>query len=329
METHTVMFAIRPFSRNGVLNGSKYFKRSIFTVSELPNLDISKGVPGLLSPKGLDVAWTQYQKHLIDKLNSLVETSAENLTLFELVRNTDHNPDLAEINYYASQAYNNEFFFSSLKPSTNRDADVSPPTAKESRQVNISSSLIYNPLPEDHRADSYSSNNNNSHTVSSPEQQQRAAFRAAINDSFDSDIAFSELLVSRADAMFGNGYVWLVQAIPYGNANNGGLRSIGNSASNNGGGLFLVNTYNSATPFAKQPLEPSSEDSHQNMRVNSLSAQGKVADLGKPPTLRPLLNVHGWQHVYLTDYGISGKRKYLENLFNCIDWSILAKRASM
>lgn len=306
------MYALGSVARHS----RRAFVRTIFTVAELPNLEVSKGVPGLLSPQGLDVAWTQYQTFLVDKLNNLVESSADNLTLYELARNTDHNPDLAEINFYASQAYNNEFFFSSLKPSANRDADVSPPSAADVAKVDISTELKYNPLPEDHQSeDPLSRQSSSAANAISPESKQRAAFRAAINDSFDSDVAFRELLISRANATFGNGYVWLVQSVSQG----GQYGRLGSSSATSGG-LFLVNTYNAGTPFAKQPLET------QELRANSEAAQGMVAERDRPPALRPLLNINAWQHAYLTDYGVAGKRKYLENLFDCIDWNVLAKR---
>lgn len=306
------MYALGSVARHG----RRTFVRTIFTVAELPNLEVSRGVPGLLSPAGLDVAWTQYQTFLVDKLNSLVESSADNLTLYELARNTDHNPDLAEINFYASQAYNNEFFFSSLKPSANRDADVGPPTPVDATRVDTATALAHNPLPEPALHEDPLNSTAQPSSAVSPEAQQRAAFRAAINDSFDSDVAFRELLLSRANATFGNGYVWLVQAAsqggPYGGRLGGGATP--------SGGLFLVNTYNAGTPFAKQPLET------QELRANSEAAQGMVAERDRPPALRPLLNINAWQHAYLTDYGVAGKRKYLENLFDCIDWNVLAKR---
>jgi superoxide dismutase len=35
--------------------------------------DFSEGVPGLLSADGFDMAWNQYMKHTLDKLNALTE----------------------------------------------------------------------------------------------------------------------------------------------------------------------------------------------------------------------------------------------------------------
>jgi len=38
--------------------------------------DFRQGVPGLLSPDGFDMAWTQYQSHVLEKLNVLVAGSS-------------------------------------------------------------------------------------------------------------------------------------------------------------------------------------------------------------------------------------------------------------
>ena len=42
----------------------------------------------------------------------------------------------------------------------------------------------------------------------------------------------------------------------------------------------------------------------------------------------PLLNVSVWPQVYMTDYGVTkeGRREYLENWWNCIDWVVVAQR---
>jgi Fe-Mn family superoxide dismutase len=49
----------------------KTFRRSIHAVPELKH-NFSDGVPGLLSSHGFDIAWTQYQNLMIEKLNILI-----------------------------------------------------------------------------------------------------------------------------------------------------------------------------------------------------------------------------------------------------------------
>ena len=42
--------------------------------------------------------------------------------------------------------------------------------------------------------------------------------------------------------------------------------------------------------------------------------------------LKPLLNVNVWQHMWLNDYGAFGKRKYLTNFWEKIDWNVVKVR---
>src|SRR3989442_78020 len=48
-----------------------FFRRSLVTVPEI-NPNFNNGVPGLLSPAGFDIAWTQYQGLMVEKLNNLI-----------------------------------------------------------------------------------------------------------------------------------------------------------------------------------------------------------------------------------------------------------------
>ena len=45
-------------------------RRSLHNVPPLTH-DFTNGVPGLLSPAGFDIAWTQYQSLMVEKLNNL------------------------------------------------------------------------------------------------------------------------------------------------------------------------------------------------------------------------------------------------------------------
>lgn len=39
-----------------------------------------------------------------------------------------------------------------------------------------------------------------------------------------------------------------------------------------------------------------------------------------------LLGVNTWEHVWLRDYGIGGKRDYLERWWDAVDWGVVAGR---
>jgi Fe-Mn family superoxide dismutase len=45
-------------------------RRTLFQVPSL-GTDYTDGVPGLLSPAAFDMAWTQYQSLMVEKLNVL------------------------------------------------------------------------------------------------------------------------------------------------------------------------------------------------------------------------------------------------------------------
>lgn len=278
-------------------------RRALHTVPEMHHLNKETGIPGLLSPKGLDIAWFQYQQHLVNQLNQLTQnTGLEDLTAFQIIQELPNNRevDLSQpgpriLYQIAAQVYNNEFFFQSLKESTRANsAKVAEPTAEELRFVDISKTVqntsadlsgVANAAAVDAAAAAASSSaftgTNPSFSVESPV----TTFENYIRSSFDSFLSFRELFVNKADAMFGAGNVWLVQD-PVERM------------------LFVVNTYNSGTPFDKKLRPPSEMES----------------------SLVPLLNMNTWEHVYLHDYGFSGKRRFIENAFDCINWSVVLER---
>ena len=40
--------------------------------------------------------------------------------------------------------------------------------------------------------------------------------------------------------------------------------------------------------------------------------------------LTPLLCLNTWEHVWLTDYGIDGKRRYVEAWWDRINWTVVS-----
>lgn len=300
--------------------------RGICTVAEMSNLRPDRGIKGLLSPKGLDIAWYQYQQYVIDSLNKSIQGHAafeKMASPFEILQASGHSGDFQEIYYWASQAYNNEFFFSALRDSIDNQATIEPPNITDPiakdyyRHVDISTDVINFPY--------------NLQKSEQPKPVSTFSFSSLdddtleymINESFDSPIAFRELLINRADVMFGNGYVWLVYS--------------------HGGGLAVFNTYNGGSPYSFQTQNnnksnPStttttstttqSKRSRSSLyaNANELRAQGMTYDPTAPMQVLPILNINAMQHIYLPDYGVYGKLKFLSNAFNCIDWTMVEKR---
>lgn len=247
------------------------------------------GVPGLFSPPGFQMGWSKYQSFLLDKLNQFTDgTDFQNKNIKDTLVQTARNPDTAALFNYASMAHNNHFFYSSLSP-----AKVPIPASLEKELV----------------------------------------------ASFSSIDTLRQEIVATAASMFGPGYVWIVM--------------------NNRRKFSIMTTYQAGTPYAEahyrqQPVDMNTEDksvSEAVKRMNRMpisNTAGTHGVLSQSQNLapggavyRPVLCVNTWEHVYLMDYGaawisrlgadgeeevVEGKRQYIENWWNAIDWSVVQSR---
>lgn len=131
--------------------------------------------------------------------------------------------------------------------------------------------------------------------------------------------------------MFGPGFVWLVKQ------NTGPKPAPGN--------LAILTTYLAGSPlpgahFRQQPVDRNTQNtgvtgtmtaSHyathqssgqfgaQSIR-NTLLAPGGVE-------LEVLMCVNTWEHVWLLDHGVDGKRRFLEAWWEKIDWRVVNGKA--
>ncbi|KAK9471776.1 mitochondrial 37S ribosomal protein mS42 [Dipodascopsis tothii] len=131
-----------------------------------------------------------------------------------------------------------------------------------------------------------------------------------IRASFNSFEEFKFHFLTTAESTFGNGYTWLIEAP--------------NKS------LLIANTYNAGTPYdyarnqqvdLNGPISPESVE-----RV--MEAKRKIEESPKFGLQwpLPLLAVNTWQHAYLPDYGVNGKRAFLDQWFECIDWAVVEER---
>ncbi|CAA16865.3 putative 37S ribosomal protein S26A, mitochondrial [Schizosaccharomyces pombe] len=80
----------------------------------VPNLSQRNLLP-LFSPEALDIAWDQHQRQVVKELNDRVKgTELEDSSVFNIIFQTAALPEHAATFQFASQAYNNHFFFQSL-----------------------------------------------------------------------------------------------------------------------------------------------------------------------------------------------------------------------
>ncbi|KAL8775155.1 MAG: hypothetical protein Q9194_003854 [Teloschistes cf. exilis] len=276
-----------------------------------------EGLLGVLSPDGYQTAWRDYQRFLVDKLNQLTaQTTDENTRTKDLLIKYARDPNHAALFNYASAAHNNHFCFCSVTPK---------PT----------------PVP--------------------------SALLSHIDNSFSSLESLRAHFLATADSMFGPGYVWLVKRNQYLKNDKMGLSILAtyNAGSPYPGAHFRqqaldMNTANTGvvgdmSPYAyarmmKGELEnkPASDD---------LKPYATGAGTGKPNTapvysgsagsfgahskasremprrapggalVDVLLGISTWEHVWLRDWGVAGKGKFLEAWWDKIDWEVVMERS--
>jgi len=137
-------------------------------------------------------------------------------------------------------------------------------------------------------------------------------------------------MLETAEAMFGNGFVWLIK-------------------DDTQGQLRLLCTYNAGSPWPRAHYRQQNRDmantyahvgrdAAETQRLNNVQNQvGSIGRYSKPSTEGqpainaltggPILCVNAWQHMYLRDYGVRGKRQYLANWWERIDWGLVEQNS--
>ena len=151
-----------------------------------------------------------------------------------------------------------------------------------------------------------------------------------LSDTFGSIATLRAQMLATASSMFGPGFVWLVHRR--------------DRYTKGGGGFAVMNTYIAGSPLpgahyrqqsvdlnnqasklsaidsAMQPKKPS-------MPSKESSFMNRAARLSIPPggiAVTPVLCVNTWEHVWLHDWGIAGKDKFLESWWESIDWDVVS-----
>lgn len=138
--------------------------------------------------------------------------------------------------------------------------------------------------------------------------------------------------LATATAMFGPGFVWLVKATEQSR-------------------FHLLTTYLAGSPYPgahyrRQPVDMATQNAQsagglsgadyarQTTVQNAVGAFGprsrmqpKIAPGGVG--LTPVLCVNTWEHVWLRDWGIGGKRAFLEAWWERVDWGVVANNADV
>ena len=144
--------------------------------------------------------------------------------------------------------------------------------------------------------------------------------------------------LATADVMFGPGFVWLVAHYPREDRVRLRILATYLAGSPLPGAHYREQSQDQSTQnaaslsglsqaeYARQTTVQNTVGSHGPHSSQNSSKQ-KFALGGANVT--PLLCVNTWQHVWLGQYGVAGKREYLENWWNKIDWSVANQLADL
>lgn len=210
---------------------------------------------------------------------------------------TAREPSQAPIFNHASMAHNNHFFFKNLNPSS------SPPSMPDALARDLAASF------------------------SSVESLRRE-------------------MVLTASAMFGPGFVWLVKAAasdyrvlatylagsPYAAAHwrrqDADLNTAANSGAADGGGAGSAWLQNQARGAAGGFAGAGGFGGGLGAGAGFGALARKEVAPGAADVV-PLLCVNTWEHVWLRDYGVAGKRAFLEAWWEKVDWEQVANAANI
>ena len=213
-----------------------------------------------------------------------------------LVVATARDPAKAALFNYASMAYNNHFFFKNLVSFLSQSTWLT--TLNLTFKAMQGRSL---PIP-------------------GPLQEE-------LVNTFGSISTLRRLMLETANSMFGPGFVWLVQHR--------------DRYSKKGQSFAVMNTYIAGSPlpgahYRKQSVDLNNQASKDEAILESAlspktapkeaSFQNRSTKLHVPPggiAVNPILCVNTWEHVWMFDWGIAGKEKYLESWWESIDWDIV------
>lgn len=309
-------------------------RRSVsYVLPSIPLLDNLKSTnqnfAGLYSNQSVEELWFQRGQAIVTKLNSQLEenkVSNPPADLSQLVAATFDIPALAGVCSQASLLHNLQFCLESLRPNEETQQRVTKPDVSILLQTpTIATSFTNEPRSE--------------------------ALVDWIVDSFGSIAEFRNLLLNSARSINGDGVTWLVAQATYSEST-----LVGDSSSElTYNKLAVMNTYNAGivddsirsgqvTKKKEQKTAQQAEQKKNKKEGESLDeeisdsvtidplllgtveeAEAALAFLDKK--LVPLLAIDGSMRAYLRDYGVFGKLQYLDNVWDCIDWSIVENRA--
>lgn len=315
----------------GLLRHRSISIRSISTRS-LDKCSREKPIPGLFSVQGWQNGCFDRADYYSAQLTSTIKGNEvlQNKSLEELIYECGMSSSKRNIGNYASLLYNLDFAVSSLK-----GCQMDLPENKPTRDV-----LLENP--------DLSLNFNNEPNVTGNTQLQDA-----IETSFGSMVQFRTLLLNSNLSISGDGFTWLVARIYKPKIQSMSTQVTGEIKFDE---LFVFNTYNAGSPFTMnksnimnnlekeykrlenernskedESVTPSKSNTNNNNTpssyYNEILSYDEVKNIAiNDTTYVPLFAIDASPKMWLHDYGVFGKKEYLNRIWNSIDWNVVENR---
>ncbi|SCW01232.1 LAFE_0D08020g1_1 [Lachancea fermentati] len=294
-----------------ISGASKSFTRT-YLAPKLEHLTKGKGLPGLFSANGLQTAWFDRADFYTENLNRFVSQTEEK-PLETIVFENAKSAAKRDIFNYASLLYNLRFSMSSL-----HGCNKGLPTEKPDAGAPLATPALDLKFQNE------------------PLETGNEKLHAALISSFGSIVEFRSLLLNSNLAISGDGYTWLVarkHTTLHRDSHLAGMVEFDN--------LFVLNTYNSGSPFnfnkvrymedlkkqlaKKQPPIEEEEDEESPFQIKSIE-EARQTESYKDTTYVPLLAIDASPKAWLQDYGVFGKQDYLERVWESIEWNIVEQR---
>lgn len=284
------------------------------------------GIPGLISNSTLQDLWFNQLNLKLEDFKDYISQSSHNDYSDCFSIDSLHNSDLTStassnkvINQYrnllekmskkfddndallfdlTASIYNLFYFFSSIKATS----------TNQMIKLNAQELLTFNP--------------------SFTTQPLDTNFVHLINKSFGSVEEFLTLFNDSANAIKGNGYTYLV------------YKHIENSrVFSKLGHLSILNVYNNGIPhtFTSNRISNGKEFEKKKNKINDFSSSSNsnnfIPSMDDAEALNyldftfiPLVSIGSNPSFYLRDYGVYGKKLYVNNAINSIDWDTVVSR---
>lgn len=226
-------------------------------------------------------------------------TDYETQTPLTILKSAARDPAQAAVFNYASMAHNNHLFFSQL---------VNLQTLYEHRAATP-------PTPKGEPGVPAENNTLEWVQLEASEDRIPPKLKQELERNFSSLETLRHEFLSTAMGMFGPGFVWLVR-----NANTMELRILT---------TYLAGSPYTAAHWRRQGVDFNTSSADRNTvgaffdRTQTGAGNGGGRFNNQAPggtDVIPLLCLNTWEHVWLTDYGITGKGTYVQQWWETIDW---------